>query len=309
MSRSAIAGSVLWVALLFIPLTVHNAMADVAAILLLGILVVIPLATEILGRQNRTPVYRVAVNLQPIGAVLVAVSFFFHESLGAAALTIPWLLFSHALAIEGVLRLKGHHKDGTVKIPSIITNIGLVGLPVGAVWLFLSRLGAGPGKFGELIVLLTAVHFHFAAFIAPVWAGLLGSQIRARKPSLYPAFCLFGIGLVLGTPIVALGIAATPLVETLGVVILATSAFGLGVLGLLFAPSLPDRQGVVMLMISSVALCAAMAWAFAFNLGPQLGWAGPDIIGMIPRHGWIQAVGFALVGILGWRRLTITCNC
>lgn len=298
-------------ALLFIPLTVEHSMAEVAMVLLLGILVVIPLALDLLADSESKPslLYRVASDLQPIGAVLAAVSFFFHEGIGAAVLTAPWLLFSLVVAVEGIRRFRVRFTERRLSVASAVTNIGFLGLPAGTVWLVLSRLGYDPGSFGELMVLLTAVHFHFAAFVAPIWVGFLGQEILQRKPALYPAFRILAIGLVAGVPLVAAGIAVSSLVETAGVFVLAVSGIGLGVLGLILAPVFADRRGHLMLWVSSAALCVAMIWALVFSLGPRFDWPSPDIIGMIPRHGWIQGVGFALVGMLAWRKLHVKCHC
>ena len=133
--------------------------------------------------------------------------------------------------------------------------------------------------------------------------------MHIKKRLLTLAFTVLGIGLVVGTPLVALGIAGSPVIETTGVMVLATSALGLGVLGLLQAPRFLDRQGAIMLGLSAASLCLAMLLAFAFNLGPRFGWPSPDVIAMIPRHGWLNGVGFGLIGMLAWRRLRTTCDC
>ena len=50
---------------------------------------------------------------------------------------------------------------------------GLVYLAVGGVWTVIARAGLRPLGFPDLIVLLTAVHFHYAGFALPVLAGLV----------------------------------------------------------------------------------------------------------------------------------------
>jgi hypothetical protein len=57
-------------------------------------------------------------------------------------------------------------------------------LPIGGAWLVASRLGIQPLGFGDTIVLLTAVHFHFAGFAAPVLAGLAGRTVAAGTRSV-----------------------------------------------------------------------------------------------------------------------------
>ncbi len=303
----------MWVGLLFAPLSVVGPMADVAMLLLLGILVVVPIALDVAARPNldgrNAAPYSVAAKIQPFAALGAVLSFFLPKGPPSALLVGLWLLFTVFVAIEGIRRLFDDIKGRTLSTYGLVTAFGFVYLPGGASWLFISRLGVDPGLFGELIVLLTAVHFHFAAFVALVWAGKLGNVLSSDQSKLYPIFRVVGIGLVAGTPLVAWGIAASTTIETIGVMVLAASAFGLGLLGVLRAFHFPDRIGAIMLGVSAAALCLAMIWAFAFNLGPGFDWASPDIVGMIPRHGWLNGVGFGLMGMLAWRRLGGTCNC
>ena len=313
LTRSAVVGGLVWMGLLFAPLAVAGPLADVATVLLLGVLVVVPLALDVAAtpsRDGRNAIpYRLAVLVHPIGALGACASFFVPAGQTAAVLVAPWMLFTVFVALEGLRRLLEHIKTRTLSVHVLVTSVGFLYLPGGSGWLFLSRLGADPGPYGELIVLLTAVHFHFAAFVAPVWAGKLGSSAAADRSKTYPAFRVLGIGLVAGTPLVALGIAGSPTIETIGVMLLTASAFGLGSMGLLQAPRFPDRPGAIMLGLSAASLCLAMLWAFAFNLGPRFGWPSPDVIAMIPRHGWLNGVGFGLIGMLAWRRLRSTCEC
>ena len=37
-------------------------------------------------------------------------------------------------------------------------------------------------------------------------------------------------------------------------------------------------------------------------VGARLGWASPNLLWMLSRHGWLDGIGFGLWGALGWRR-------
>ena len=62
------------------------------------------------------------------------------------------------------------------------------------------------------------------------------------------------------------------------------------------------KTGGLMVAVSGGALALAMGLALWFHLGPRLG-GGPGVGWMVEHHGWLNAVGFALWGALGWRRL------
>ena len=62
------------------------------------------------------------------------------------------------------------------------------------------RAGLRPLGFPDLIVLLTAVHFHYAGFALPVLTGLVARVLGGPAAG---AACL---GVIAGVPLVAIGI-------------------------------------------------------------------------------------------------------
>ena len=97
----------------------------------------------------------------------------------------------------------------------------MVYLPIGGAWLVASRLGIQPLGFGDTIVLLTAIHFHFAGFAAPLLAGFAGRAVRDRQTASQ-VVALAATGIILGTPLVAAGITFSPAVALVGAAIVST---------------------------------------------------------------------------------------
>ena len=312
LSRSAFAGMVAWMALLFVPLGVGGGVTDEAAhLVLLAPLVLVPLyldAAVPFSFGARAPRLLAAASwlLLP-GALAAAASFLVPVGPVAGALVAPWGLATATVALWGLDRARDLWRSGGLDAAEAVLTAGLAALPGGAVWLFFSRAGIDPGPYGEAVVLLTAAHFHYAAFAAAVWSGLLGRALA--RPGLRRAHAALALALVGGFWLVAAGIAlgggpvGGAAVETVGVVVLAAGAVGMGGLGLAVAPALGDRTSALMVAVSGGALALAMGVAVWFHVGPRLGVGSPDVAGMLGPHGWLNAVGFGLWGALGWRRL------
>ena len=310
LTRSAFLGVLVWMGLLFVPLSIGaGPMALGAHLLLLAPLVLVPLFLDAAAsaRPSRF-VGWASYGLAP-AALAFASSFLLPTGSVAALLVVPWAVVTGLIALDALGRVWALWTERRWDAAEVVLAAGFGMLPGGAVWALLSRAGIDPGPYGELVVLLTAVHFHYAAFVAQVWAGLLGRFVAEAGPVWRRVYAAFGMGVVVGTPLVAIGIAVSrgpaggAPIETVGVVLLTVSAIGLGALGLAMAPRVDDRWAGVMLAVSSGSLVAAMGLALWFNVGGRFGLASPDILWMLPRHGWLNAIGFGLWGALGWRRI------
>ena len=102
------------------------------------------------------------------------------------------------VALAAGLRLL---KDPARFRPSVrhATDAAVAFLAVGATFATIDRLGARPFDFASEIILLTAVHFHFAGFVLP----LAGALAYARRPGRWLEIALGAV--VVGIPITALG--------------------------------------------------------------------------------------------------------
>ena len=311
-ARASFAGALVWCVLLWVPLAPGAGVFDlVSRLVLLAVLVAVPMLLEstcdLWG--NDSPAMRLASRSVLVASLLGAAAFLAPTGMRAGVLTLGWAAFSLLVAAEGARRLLEMRREGLWRAEEVVLALGLVALPGGAAWLTMSRWGIDPGPYGPLVVLLTSIHFHYAAVIAPLWAGFLGREIRQRWTGAHLAYTVLASAVLAGTPLVALGIALsrTPaggtVAETLGVLLLTVGAIGLGALALGLAPRMDDRWGGVFVGVSGGSLLLAMVLALWFHLGDGLGIGAPDVEWMVPRHGWLNGIGFALWGALGWRRL------
>lgn len=112
------------------------------------------------------------------------------------------------------------------------------------------------------------------------------------------AFVVFG-----GPPLIAVGISFSPLVE-----VLAVGVFTLGVTllaGYLLVRVVPTRPRgqAALLAVSALAFSGSMLLALGYELAAYTGYSlfGLPIGQMVAVHGSLNAFGFAVCGLVGWR--------
>jgi YndJ-like protein len=146
---------------------------------------------------------------------------------------------------------------------------------------------------------LTAAHFQFAGFAAALIAGLV---CRARPDS--PLARAAALSVPLGTVTVLLGFFIGPWTQFAGAAILTIGMWLVGWLSwreiALAARDLPTR---VLLCVSAAALVATMVLALDWSLGRAAQVPHLPLAWMAATHGVANAFGFALCGVLAWRRL------
>ncbi len=147
-------------------------------------------------------------------AALATISFFLPTGTLAAAFAIAWLLVCASLALRGLRRLWRYRAQS---FSQFCFAIGEAYVIVGGTWLVASRLGLQPVGFQEPIVLLTAVHFHFAGFLSAVLAGLTYEQLRESCWSKPLGVALMGV--VLGPGLLGLAFLAGPRVKLAAVIV------------------------------------------------------------------------------------------
>lgn len=298
--RSAWFGGIIWIITIawwhpspFTPMWI-------TALLLLAPLVLVPLALRLVEPDGTWIVLRAAWRLAIIwqlpAAILLVPAFLLAQGWITAALTLPWLLTTALIAFTGVLRAR---LLGWRSAADTALNAGLVYLVIGGAWLFLDRLGVRPLNFEAIIVTLTAVHFHYAGFLLPIFTGMAGGVLKEG------ATRLAAIGVMVGVPLVAMGITATqlgcnPLWEAL-------AAWFTALAGLLAAIShmrLAMRQRAhsvrVFFMLCGLALAFSMVHAALYGARFYMAWPGMELPWMRALHGSVNAFGFGLAGVVGW---------
>lgn len=298
---NAIIGAVAWTIVVFFRTSPSAETEVINEILLLGVLVIVPLGLSLVATPDRSGrhglPYQLALFAQPMGAFAAIASFLFEPGLAAAMLASVWFIATVLIAVFGLSRflLRGFREAEELSI-----DMGLVYLPVGGVWFVMSRLGIQPLGFGDTIVLLTAVHFHFAGFAAPILAGLAGRAINpggfAHKLLRVAVVCI-----ITGTPVVAAGITASPLMALIGAIVISSGLVLLTVLVLGWVlPAQRSRPAQVLLFVSSISSVIAMLLASVYAYSIVAKKLIVDIPQMAITHGVANAFGFGLCGLIAW---------
>jgi YndJ-like protein len=299
---SAAAGGFVWL-LLLLAITADSPEREIIhKVVLFGVLVVVPLGISLVepyGPQT-SAIYRLVVFAHPVGALLTVASFFFETGPLAASLSSAWLIFSLLVALFGITRLTARAVYSVAEL-SIVA--GLLYLTVAGAWLVIYRLGVQPFGYGETIILLTVVHFHFAGFAAPIIAGMHGRVLRERKhPQKIFAASVFGI--VAAMPLVAAGITFSPWVGVIGTLLLAAGLVLLAVLTVGWVIRALPLGKRLLLLIGALSSCSAMVLAclYAYSLATKT--LILDIPTMAMTHGLLNAFGFVTCNLLAWTIFT-----
>lgn len=188
----------------------------------------------------------------------------------------------------------------SMTLPQAVSRAALLLWTVGAGWFVIDTFGLRPLGFSPLVVRLTAIHFHYAAFIVPVIAAVLA----ATYPSALTRAA--AVVSVLGAPSTAIGITAAHLgaphwVEAMFALPMIAGALLVGAVHLVLAlgaegttSPLPIRS---LRLVVGATLLGTMGLAAAYAARGWLPWA-PTIPQMALWHGIGNAVGVALCGLL-----------
>jgi hypothetical protein len=292
---TVLAGALVWVG--FVAWLRPGVLADdwSAILLLLAPLVVVPLGLQLAGPLSWPG--RVAEILQLPAALLLVVAFVLPAGSEAGLWTVPWLLVTGLVCLEGLVRVL---RRGLRPVTELCLDAGLVFLVVGGLWTSAARAGLRPLDFESTIVLLTANHFHYAGFVLPILAGLAGRQLPGRISQAT------ALGVLAGVPLVAAGITATqlrfaPWLECLAALVMAAAGLGVACLHLALAWQGGRTRLVRGLWgVAGGSLVFGMVLAACYGLRIYLPLEGLSIPWMRALHGTVNVFGFALAGMAGW---------
>ena len=292
-------GLIVWL-LLWLPIRfTARELAFIDRLLLLAPLAIVPLGLRLISAVNRAGeihfLDRTAIRAHPVCAAFVVFSFLSRTGVAAAMFAIPWLLFGAICGAMGLVRLLPR---GFRHTEELCLDFALLFFPVGCIWLVISRLGANPLGFSNDIVLLTAVHFHYAGFGALTLLGVIG---RVVDGTLYRVTAW---GAITGIPLLALGITFSSGLEITAALLLATSFVAAACMtAFVVLPRIDNHTAQVFLAVSAVSLVLAMLFATVYALGKLTGRGWLDIPEMAVVHGVANSIGFALCGLVGWNLL------
>lgn len=335
-------GYFVWVSLPDFTLT-RGIIGEIESILCFAVLVLTPLELSFARSVDRfgriSILYVWMLRLYAPAALGVIVSFVVLQTPGsdetlAALCILPWLVLTLLSALHAARRLTAR---GTTPIAEMVFDLGWIYWPVGAIWLAASRYGYELMGFPGKIVILTAVHFHFAGLAAPVIVGLVGRYLeydapggdskrdRATRRGPSRVYRVAAILVALGIPLTAVGIAASPLVELLAAASVATGlvlTMSLVVIRLiprvfsLDIPAFARGAAVIFLAVAAGSVFVSMWFALRFATGEYIaenlaaylpgplaelpGPVGVPIDAMVLRHGWWNALGFTGCGLIAF---------
>jgi hypothetical protein len=156
--------------------------------------------------------------------------------------------------------------------------------------------------FAPIWVLLTAAH--------QLFIGLALQQVVARVVGARPGRVswLSAIMVTAGNPLVAAGIEATKRggsawIEFAAVCVFVAGAIVLGWVQLFHALAPSSRlpwYSRLLLVVSDLSLGTAMTLAVIYAWGTLRGYPTMSIPQMVTWHATLNAVGFALCGLIGW---------
>jgi hypothetical protein len=261
--------------------------------------VVVPSGLSLILTQGQQEywLYRLAVLAQPIAAVPAIGSFFIEYGPLAAALSSAWFLLTIIIALFGLIRLKSRRLF-LAEESSI--DAGLLYLPVAGIWLVVYRLGIQPFDYGETIILLTVIHFHFAAFAALIIAGMSGRVLATRKHP-QQMFKLSVFAMIAAMPLVAAGITFSAWLGFIGTLLLTAGLLMLAILNVGWViPVITPTSSRLLLFVGALSSCSAMVLAclYAYSLPMKI--LIIDIPTMALTHGILNAFGFVACSLSAW---------
>ena len=301
-AKIAAAGSLVWLLLLGGAFLDSFHLSVFELLFLLAPWVAVPLALSLVpatstSRLSRVSEPMVRYLLLP-GALLVTSSFVLPVGWRAGALVCAWLIAAVALALHGLERLI---RSGMRSFPEFCFAFGEGYALVGALWLLASRLGLQPMGFHEPIVLLTAIHFHYAGLMAAILAGLTTFEIEAVRTLLTLRIALSCA--VIGPGLLGLAFLAGPKMKlaAVGLMVIGECGIALGT----FRIGLSNARGFAgrMLLVGSGCVIFGMVLAGIWAVGEYPLHAFVNLEQMARYHGVLNSVGFGLCSLVGWTLL------
>ena len=291
-------GNGAWIALALASFSPKVHLGIIEVLFLLGPWIVVPLGADVLrgAEASKNSVVRDWVLIA--AASLTSVSFFLDNRTAAAWFASSWLLVCAAFAGDGLRRFV---IAGTNSFTQFCFAAGEGYLLVAGIWLVASRAGLQLLAFGEPIVLLTAVHFHFAGFASAVLAGLLDEAFAGRPGRRILRAALLAV--VLGPGILGLAFLLGPKVKLVAALMIALGQLGLAGGMVRVGMASKNGGGRWLLFVAGASVAAGMILAAVWAIGEYPLQAFVNIRQMAEFHGVLNAVGFVVCGLVGWSQL------
>jgi hypothetical protein len=222
-----------------------------------------------------------------VGMVAVTALNFNMSYSAELAGAVMYLLVTFWIASKGVDRFL---KRGFTNTAELMIDLGLVYLAIGGMW-FLAYIGKFDTGFSEMTTWLTAIHFHYSAFMLCISVGLLG---RIQMTKLYKVCALI---LATGPMTVAIGITFSHTIEIISVSLYVGAVYALTYFA--FRLKFPLVQALIV-RIPFVTLCATILGSFLYAYGNFSGNKVVTIPDMLNFHGFLNCLLFGSFTVMGW---------
>jgi hypothetical protein len=271
-------------------------------LLLISIFLAIPLLLFLVPTIKRdgsdSRYHDFLMGYHPYVACTIGLAFVFPSGgLISGVLSIPWAIYLLAFAGYGIRRLL---ERGWNVLEENAIDIGLIYSSIGGVSLSVYCFGGSLLNYRGEILLLTASHFHFAAIFSPLFIGLVGRKLcpGSKLGNLYRWTT---VGLIASPLLVAIGIYTNHIVETIAVLLYSVCLFIYSYYVLVHISNKANRFIIrLSLQASAVIVSSTILLSIVFSISTLLGDQWLIIDQMKVYHGASNAVGFVLLGLLGW---------
>ncbi|MEC1261915.1 YndJ family protein [Bacillus swezeyi] len=255
------------------------------ALLLLSALFFIPIAIRLIRHENGLS--QLIIRMFPIAACSALFSLIFHSPF----FSLIWLCYTGMIALFGALRI---WERGGRRLEEVSIDCGLLYLPFGGFWLFAYTLNLEVMNFGLLIVLLTAVHFHYSAVFLPIFNGMLGRKLK-RKNRLYKTITWI---IMMSPLLIAIGISFSKIIDLIAVSLYLAAIYCGGFL--LWRTSFKNKIARRFVIFSSLMLMLTIACSLIYSYGVFRGRPTFTIQEMIWIHGLVNAIAVIIPALIGW---------
>lgn len=221
------------------------------------------------------------------GQLAVTTLFFVDNDVFAVVAASIYIVSTLAIMWSGVERFL---RRGFVNTAEIMIDIGLIYIAIGGIWFYAHVVGIDTG-FSPIITWLTAIHFHYSAFLLCITVGLLG---RLRMTRFY-AFCCAVIAV--GPILVALGITFSHIIEIISVCLYVVAIFSQCIYAM--KAKLPLVAGLF-IRLAFLTLCFTIIWSFLYAYSNLTGSGMVSIPNMLDFHGVLNCILFGGAIVTAW---------
>lgn len=303
-------GILVWLALSAMVAARRSDLEVIEILFVLAPLVIVPLGLQLIRKaalSSSIPrLDQLSRFAQVFCALSAVVSFLLPTGYCAALFTLPWLSICLLTALSGAVRIL---RTRFPSLSELCFGVGQLYLLIGGVWFVLSRAGARPLGFYEPIVLLTAVHFHYAGFAAPILAGMIvhffatATSFPLRGASFWILRGVVAIVLA-GPALLAAGFLLDPRVKLVAALALVVGEIGLAAWTMVGLTTVGRRRvsnpAQIFLGLSAISVIGAMVLAALWAIGEYPFQPMLNIPQVAKFHGSMNALGFIFCGLVGW---------